>query len=108
MILVQPRTDVIIIIWIKSGTIEGHALGKVLLKIHFQNIMYVICNRASRFQVYRNGQIFCIFGQPPMPLKHIQFTGELYIFNPIVEVKFRTHVKYLISYILSMSSCIFA
>ncbi|KAG2458074.1 EASB synthase, partial [Polypterus senegalus] len=29
-----------------------------------------------RFQVYRNGQIFYTFGQPPMPLKHLRLTGE--------------------------------
>ncbi|KAG2463044.1 INCE protein, partial [Polypterus senegalus] len=29
-----------------------------------------------RFQVYRNGQIFYTFGQPPMPLKHLRFTGD--------------------------------
>ncbi|KAG2455460.1 TBC17 protein, partial [Polypterus senegalus] len=27
-----------------------------------------------RFQVYRNGQIFDTFGQPPMPLQHLRFT----------------------------------
>ncbi|KAG2458284.1 CTIP endonuclease, partial [Polypterus senegalus] len=29
-----------------------------------------------RFQVYRNGQIFYTFRQPPMPLKHLRFTGS--------------------------------
>ncbi|KAG2471228.1 CLPX protease, partial [Polypterus senegalus] len=29
-----------------------------------------------RFQVYRNGQIFYTFGQPPMPLKYLRFTGD--------------------------------
>ena len=29
-----------------------------------------------RFQVYRNGQIFYTFGQPPMPLKRLRFTGN--------------------------------
>ncbi|KAG2461133.1 SCN4A protein, partial [Polypterus senegalus] len=29
-----------------------------------------------RFQVYRNGQIFYTFRQPPMPLKHLRFTGD--------------------------------
>ncbi|KAG2461707.1 ARTN protein, partial [Polypterus senegalus] len=29
-----------------------------------------------RFQVYRNGQIFYTFGEPPMPLKHFRFTGD--------------------------------
>ncbi|KAG2463534.1 AMMR1 protein, partial [Polypterus senegalus] len=30
-----------------------------------------------RFQVYRNGQIFYTFRQPPMPLKHLRFTEEI-------------------------------
>ncbi|KAG2465286.1 AKIB1 protein, partial [Polypterus senegalus] len=29
-----------------------------------------------RFQVYRNGQVFYTFRQPPMPLKHLRFTGD--------------------------------
>ncbi|KAG2456350.1 MAML2 protein, partial [Polypterus senegalus] len=29
-----------------------------------------------RFQVYQNGQIFYTFRQPPMPLKHLRFTGD--------------------------------
>ncbi|KAG2462034.1 CUL3 protein, partial [Polypterus senegalus] len=28
------------------------------------------------FQVYRNGQIFYTFGQPPMPLKRLRFTSD--------------------------------
>ncbi|KAG2466062.1 F184B protein, partial [Polypterus senegalus] len=31
---------------------------------------------SCRFQVYRNGQIFYTFGEPPMPLKHLRFTGD--------------------------------
>ncbi|KAG2466783.1 ZGRF1 protein, partial [Polypterus senegalus] len=31
---------------------------------------------SSRFQVYRNGQIFYTFRQPPMPLKHLRLTGD--------------------------------
>ncbi|KAG2464435.1 S2542 protein, partial [Polypterus senegalus] len=29
-----------------------------------------------RFQVYRNDQIFYTFGEPPMPLKYLRFTGD--------------------------------
>ncbi|KAG2456333.1 PIM3 kinase, partial [Polypterus senegalus] len=31
---------------------------------------------SCRFQVYQSGQIFYTFGQSPMPLKHLRFTGD--------------------------------
>ena len=35
------------VILIRSGTIEGHTFGKVVVKIHYQKIIYSICSRGG-------------------------------------------------------------
>ncbi|KAG2462666.1 BODG dioxygenase, partial [Polypterus senegalus] len=71
-------------VWTDDGTgdnytTQGHYKSEMLKPFTYASaceLMVAAELFSCRFQVYRNGQIFYTFAEPPMALKHLRFTGD--------------------------------